>query len=59
MAPDTWRWSQSGSIRYIARREGVIVVLTGGGPTVSDGDLRAMAQSLTVRKPAFFLDPNG
>ncbi|MFF2787396.1 hypothetical protein ACFVT6_11595 [Streptomyces sp. NPDC058049] len=59
VAPDTWRTSSYGSIRYIARREGVIVVLNGGGPTVSDEDLRAMARSLTVRKPAFFLDPNG
>ncbi|WP_314244941.1 hypothetical protein [Streptomyces sp. DSM 40907] len=63
VAPDTWRWSGSGSgsgsIHYIARREGVIVLLTGGGPTVSDEDLRAMARSLTVRKPAFFLGPNG
>ncbi|WKD30906.1 hypothetical protein [Streptomyces xanthophaeus] len=59
VAPDTWRSSWNGSIRYIARREGVIVVLSGGGPTVSDEDLRAMAGSLTVRKPAFFVDPNG
>ncbi len=35
------------------------MVLTGGGPTVSDDDLRAMAESLAVRKPAYFLDPNG
>ncbi|MFE5810557.1 hypothetical protein [Streptomyces sp. NPDC056491] len=59
VAPDTWRSSRAGSIRYIARREGVIVVLTGGGPSVPDGDLRAMADSLAVRRPAFFLDPNG
>ncbi|MFJ6835546.1 hypothetical protein [Streptomyces sp. NPDC091209] len=59
VAPGTWRSSRYGSIRYIARREGVIVVLTGGGRTVSDHDLRVMAKSLTVRKPAFFLDPNG
>ncbi|MFE9634709.1 hypothetical protein [Streptomyces sp. NPDC006463] len=56
VAPETWRWSRYGSIRYIARRQGVIVVITGGGPTVSDSDLRAMAESLTVRKPGFFLD---
>ncbi|MFJ3517001.1 hypothetical protein [Streptomyces sp. NPDC090131] len=59
VAPDTWRSTRGGSIRYIARREGVIVVLTGGGPSVPDGDLRAMADSLAVRRPAFFLDPNG
>ncbi|MFD7915505.1 hypothetical protein ACFV30_33150 [Streptomyces sp. NPDC059752] len=59
VAPDTWRSSRSGAIRYIARREGAVVLLDGGGPTVSDEDLRAMADSLTVRKPAFFLHPNG
>lgn len=55
VAPDTWRSNTYDSVRYIARRQGVIVVLTGGGPTVSDSDLRAMAQSLAVRKTGFFL----
>lgn len=55
VAPETWRSNTYDSIRYIARRQGVIVVLTGGGPTVSDGDLRAMARSLAVRKTGFFL----
>ncbi|MCP3760016.1 hypothetical protein [Streptomyces sp. TBY4] len=55
VATDTWRAATYNSVRYIARREGVIVVLTGGGPTVSDGDLRAMAQSLAVRRTGFFL----
>ncbi|WP_328787157.1 hypothetical protein [Streptomyces sp. NBC_00273] len=59
VAPDTWRSSRSGAIRYIARREGAVVLLDGGGPTVSDEDLRAMADTLTVRKPAYFLHPNG
>ncbi|MCJ0869558.1 hypothetical protein [Streptomyces sp. AP-93] len=56
VAPDTWRSETYDSVRYIARRQGAIVVLTGGGPTVSDGDLRAMARSLAVRKTGFFLD---
>ncbi|WP_407835742.1 hypothetical protein ACE1OC_03500 [Streptomyces sp. DSM 116496] len=56
VAPDTWRSRTYDSVRYIARRQGVIVVLTGGGPTVSDDDLRTMTRSLTVRKTAFFLD---
>ncbi|MFD9406870.1 hypothetical protein ACFWBN_07570 [Streptomyces sp. NPDC059989] len=56
VAPDTWRSTTYDSVRYIARRQGVIVVLTGGGPTVSDGDMRAMADSLKVRKIGFFLD---
>ncbi|MFE4257358.1 hypothetical protein [Streptomyces sp. NPDC056883] len=56
VAPDTWRSPTYDSVRYIARRQGAIVVLTGGGPTVSDDDLRAMTRSLVVRKTAFFLD---
>ncbi|WP_327256619.1 hypothetical protein [Streptomyces sp. NBC_01244] len=56
VAPDTWRSNTYDSVRYVARRQGAIVVLIGGGPTVSDGDLRAMAQSLAVRKTGFFLD---
>ncbi|WP_329095601.1 hypothetical protein [Streptomyces sp. NBC_01439] len=59
VAPDTWRSSRSGGISYVARHEGAVVLLDGGGPTVSDGDLGTMADSLTVRKPAFFLGPNG
>ncbi|MFF1412456.1 hypothetical protein ACFVX6_22250 [Streptomyces sp. NPDC058289] len=55
VAPDTWRSHTYDSVRYIARRQGVIVVLTGGGPTVPDGDLRAMTRSLEVRKTGFFL----
>ncbi|MGW6951004.1 hypothetical protein ACWGHD_29365 [Streptomyces xanthophaeus] len=56
VATDIWRSNTHDSVRYIASRQGVIVVLTGGGPTVSDSDLRAMAQSLAVRKTGFFLD---
>ncbi|MFB6522228.1 hypothetical protein [Streptomyces sp. NPDC056401] len=56
VAPDTWRSPTYDSVRYIARRQGAIVVLTGGGPTVSDADLRSMTRSLTVRKTGFFLD---
>lgn len=56
VAPDTWHATTYDSVRYIARRQGVIVVLSGGGPTVSDADVRAMAGSLAVRKTGYFLD---
>ncbi|MFD5143053.1 hypothetical protein [Streptomyces sp. NPDC058401] len=56
VAPETWRATTYDSVRYIARRQGVIVVLTGGGPTVPESDLRAMAQSLAVRKAGSFPD---
>lgn len=59
VAPDTWRSSRNGVTYYIVRRDGVIVVLRGGGPAVSDSDLRGMPKSLTERKPAFFLNSNG
>ncbi|MFD9414302.1 hypothetical protein ACFWC9_06140 [Streptomyces goshikiensis] len=56
VAPDTWRSSHYDSTRYIARRQGVIAVFSTQGPSVSDSDLRAMAASLSVRSPGFFVD---
>ncbi|MFZ3496019.1 hypothetical protein ACODT5_22850 [Streptomyces sp. 5.8] len=56
VAPETWRSTSYTSVRYIARRQGVIVVLTGGGATVGDSDLQAIVRSLAVRRTGFFLD---
>ncbi|MFJ4777082.1 hypothetical protein [Streptomyces sp. NPDC088762] len=54
VAPDTWRSSRYDSTWYIAKRQGVIVAFTTIGPIVPESDVRAMAESLEVRKPDFF-----
>ncbi|MFI9599966.1 hypothetical protein ACIHCX_08795 [Streptomyces sp. NPDC052043] len=55
VAPNTWRTVKQHSVFYFVRRDDAVAVLASYGTHVTDGELRALASTVTVREPGFFL----
>ncbi|MGW4568560.1 hypothetical protein ACWEN3_41505 [Streptomyces sp. NPDC004561] len=55
VGPNTWRTVRQYAVFYFVRRNGAMTVLASYGTHITDGELRALASTVAVRDPGFFL----